>query len=74
MTVNWSKRINSDIEYYVRKKKYRKIFDDLEPVLEELEKGKLVGDKLESLGLSEGTAAYKVRIANSSANIANIIG
>lgn len=33
-------------------------------VLEELEKGKLVGDKLENLGLPEGTAAYKVRIAN----------
>lgn len=69
MNINWSKRIESDIEYYVRKKKYKKIFDDLEPVLDELEKGNLVGDKIENLGLQEGTAAYKVRIANSSANV-----
>ena len=35
----------------------------------ELEKGNLVGDKLEGLDLPENTAAYKVRIANSSANV-----
>ena len=35
----------------------------------ELKAGNLVGDKLQNLQLDEGTAAYKVRVANSSANV-----
>ena len=58
-----------DVEFYKRKKKYRKIDYDLEPVLIELENGNLLGDRLEGLDIPEGTAAYKVRIANSSANV-----
>ncbi len=36
---------------------------------DELKAGNLVGDRLEDLHLAEGTAAYKVRVANSSANV-----
>ena len=62
-------KFEEDVEFYKRKKKYRKIDDDLEPVLIELENGNLVGDRLQDLDIPDGTAAYKVRIANSSANV-----
>lgn len=62
-------KFEADVEFYKRKKKYRKIDIDLEPVLIELENGNLVGDRLEDLNIPENTAAYKVRIANSSANV-----
>ena len=36
---------------------------------DELEQGNLVGDRLEGLNLPANTAAYKVRVANSSTNV-----
>ena len=62
-------KFESDVRFYKKKKKYIKIQDDLAPILMELENDNLVGDKLEGLDLPENTAAYKVRIANSSANV-----
>ena len=62
-------KFEDDIKFYKKKKKYLKIQEDLAPVLIELENDNLVGDKLQDLNLPENTAAYKVRIANSSANI-----
>lgn len=69
MTINWTKQLDSDIKYYVKKKHYKKIFDDIEPIITELESGNLLGDRLEGLQLPENTAVYKVRIANTSANL-----
>ena len=64
-----TKRFKEDVSYYMRKKKYTKIKQDIITVTDELINGNLVGDKLEGLDLPENTAAYKVRIANSSANV-----
>lgn len=69
MNVIWSDRFNDDVRHYFKKKKYKKIFDDISSVIPELEDGNLIGDRLEGLKLPEGTAAYKVRIANTSANV-----
>lgn len=69
MKVIWSKDFTENVHYYIRKKKYKKIEQDFMPVIDELEAGNLIGDKLEDLHLDEGTAAYKVRVANSSANV-----
>ncbi|MBR1645267.1 MAG: hypothetical protein IJ685_00675 [Selenomonadaceae bacterium] len=69
MVIKWSKNINDDVKYYVRKKKYKKILDDIDSVLPDLLAGNLVGDKLEGFNLPEGAAIYKVRIANTSANV-----
>ena len=69
MNVNATPKFKDDIRYYMRKKRYLKINDDISTVTDELEKGNLVGDKLEDLDIPEGTAAYKVRIANSSAGV-----
>jgi len=64
-----TKRFKADTDFYIRKKKFLKIVTDIKTVTDELEKGNLVGDKLEGLSLREGTAAYKVRVANSSTKI-----
>lgn len=69
MVIKRSKKFDADIDYYIRKKKYKKILDDIESVLPDLEAGNLVGVKLEDIKIPEGTAVYKVRIANSSANV-----
>lgn len=69
MVIKRSKKINEDIDYYIRKKKYRKIIDDIASVLPYLESGILIGDKLSGFNLPEGAALYKVRIANTSANV-----
>ena len=69
MEVQPTRDFKADVRYYIKKKKYLKITDDIKTVTDELEAGNLVGDKLENLHLDEGTAAYKVRVANSSANV-----
>ena len=69
MVVKWSKKILDDVRPYIRKKRYKKILDDINSVLPDLEAGNLVGDKLEGFNLPEGAALYKVRIANTSANV-----
>ncbi|MBR1579305.1 MAG: hypothetical protein IJ668_02260 [Selenomonadaceae bacterium] len=69
MEITWSKYFTADVDYYRKKKKYTKINKDILSVVAELKVGNLIGDKLENLHLDEGTAAYKVRVANSSANV-----
>ena len=69
MDIIATKHFKDDVAYYRRKKKYVKINADINTVTDELEKGNLVGDKLEDIDIPKGTAAYKVRIANSSANV-----
>lgn len=64
-----TRNFNDNVEFYLRKKKYKKIYSDIKTVTDELEKGNLVGDKLEGLNLPENTAVYKARIANTSANV-----
>lgn len=64
-----TKYFKDDIKFYIRKKKFLKINDDVKTVTIELEKDNLVGDRLEGLDVPENIAVYKVRIANSSANV-----
>lgn len=69
MIITWTEKINGDIDYYIRKKKYKKIIEDIASILPDLEAGNFLGDKLSGFNLPEGTALYKVRIANTSANV-----
>ncbi len=69
MVVKWGKKMSEDVRFYVRKKKFKKILDDIASVLPDLEAGNLIGDKLAGFNLPEGAALYKVRIANTSANV-----
>lgn len=55
-------KFDKDLEFYYRKRKYRKIEQDISPILEALEQGDLVGDEISDLKLDNST--YKVRAAN----------
>ena len=69
MQVELTEHFKDDFKFYKRKKKYLNIEADVAPTIRELEAGNLVGARLDGIDLPEGTAAYKVRIANSSANV-----
>ena len=60
-------RFEQDVKFYIRKKKYLKIKEDIKSVTDKLEHGLLVGDELEDIVVNGRT--FKVRIANSSANV-----
>lgn len=64
-----TKKFKSDVKFYIKKKKYLQLDKDIKSVTDELLKGNLIGDKLEDIELETGTAVYKVRIKNSSANV-----
>ena len=69
ITVSSTKPFDDDLDYYQKKKKYRKVTYDIEPVLNKLEKGDLPGDKVSGYHLKDGEALYKVRIPNSSIGV-----
>lgn len=69
MNIIWTDYFLANIDFYQRKKKYKKILDDLDPVIEELKKSNFLGDRLSGFNLPEDAALYKVRIANTSANV-----
>ena len=69
MDIIATKYFKADVKFYLKKKKFSKINDDIDTVTGELEQGNFVGNKLEGLNLPENISVYKVRIANTSANV-----
>jgi mRNA-degrading endonuclease RelE of RelBE toxin-antitoxin system len=59
-----TKQFESDVKYYIRKKKFTHIIDDIESVTSELEKGNLIGDVIPGLSFCDGEHTIKVRAAN----------
>lgn len=64
-----TERFSKDVEYYVKKKKYFKIGEDIKEVTDELEKGNLIGTEISGLKINHDGHTYKVRAANASANV-----
>jgi mRNA-degrading endonuclease RelE of RelBE toxin-antitoxin system len=56
-----------DVKFYLRKKHYSKIMDDIKGVVEELEKGNLLGDQFDDIKVDG--MVYKVRAVNASINV-----
>ncbi len=50
-------------QLYKLSKRYRKIRDDIEPTILQLQQGEIIGDRL--IGLGEEYQVYKVRVKNS---------
>lgn len=69
MEIILTRQFKDDVKFYKRRKKYLKIDADIRPAVKELSAGNIIGDKLEGLPLPANTAAYKVRLPNSSINI-----
>jgi mRNA-degrading endonuclease RelE of RelBE toxin-antitoxin system len=57
-------RFDNDVEFYIKKRKYKHIRNDITPILEKLEKGELVGDEIPGIAPKVGEHTYKVRAAN----------
>lgn len=62
-------QFKKDIKYYKNKKKYYKITNDLDEIIEELKIGNLLGNKIPNLNLKEEESVYKVRTINSSIKV-----
>ena len=60
-------RFKADLEFYLVKRGYKKIIDDLDPALYEIGQGRFPGSKLENRSFN-GVDVYKVGTANSSAD------
>lgn len=58
-------RFNSDVKYYIKKKNYTKIGEDIRTITDELQNGNLVGDEISGLKVESDGHTYKVRVANS---------
>lgn len=63
--VLYTEQFEKDLYYYVKKKKYRHIKDDIQDIISDLQNGNLVGDELEGIHLKDNNSAYKVRAINS---------
>jgi len=59
-------KFEADIKFYIKKKKYFHITDDIEDIVGDLEKGIFVGDEISEIDAHNKT--YKVRAANSDCN------
>ena len=70
-TVIPTEKFQSDIEYYEKKKRFKHIDDDVNSVVEKLEKGELVGTPIDDLGeLNDANhQTVKVRIANTDTKV-----
>lgn len=62
-------QFEKDIKHYKNKRKYKKIDDDVDEVVKQLQVGIFVGDEIQDLKLPEDESSYKVRVANTSANL-----
>ena len=62
-------KFKEDVEYYVKKKKYTHIDEDIKSVTNELEKGNLIGDEIPRIQVEVGEHTYKVRTANTDTKV-----
>ena len=63
-----TKKFEEDVRYYLKKKKFKHILDDVEEVVKKLEKGELIGDAVPGLSFDENVTV-KVRIANTDTRV-----
>ena len=62
-------KFDSNVEFYIKKRKYRHIRADIAPIIEELEKGNLIGDEIPGISAKVGEHTYKVRAANTDTHV-----
>lgn len=53
----------------MRKKKFKSIGSDIDPVVSQLENGNFLGDEITGLSLPETQSSFKVRVANSDTKV-----
>lgn len=66
--VRATQRFSADIEFYTKKRHYSHIDDDIQPIINELEKGNLIGDPITDVVKEDSHRAYKARALNTNTN------
>ena len=64
-----TERFMKDVKYYVKKKGFGKINQDIKSVTDELETGNLIGNEIPNLKIETQGHTYKVRVANSDTKV-----
>lgn len=65
-----TERFKKDLQYYIKKKKFNNIIDDIEKVTDKLKQGDLIGDSIPALKkINTGNHTYKVRVANTDTRV-----
>lgn len=64
-----TKHFQISVEYYMKKRKYTHIQQDIGPIIQEIETGNLVGVELSNLNVKSNGRTYKVRAANTDAKV-----
>ncbi|APR02577.1 TPA: hypothetical protein ACXDAY_002083 [Clostridium botulinum] len=67
-------KFEEDIKFYKKKRKFCKIEKDIDVVIEEIEKGNLVGDAIDDIHLPEGEDTYKARASNTDTKVGKANG
>ena len=62
--VIYTEQFRNDIYFYVKKRHYHQIENDIKPILEELKNGNLLGNEIPNTNIKMGGHTYKVRAAN----------
>jgi len=62
--VIYTEQFRNDIYFYVKKRHFHNIENDIKPIIQELENGNLLGNEIPNLKINAKGHAYKVRAAN----------
>lgn len=63
-----TEQFEKDVQYYLKKKKFKNILDDISKVVDELENGNLIGDVIPGLSFDDNET-IKVRMANTDTKV-----
>lgn len=63
-----TEQFEKDVQYYLKKKKFKNVLDDIDEVVSELEKGNLIGDAIPGLTFDDNVT-IKVRMANTDTKV-----
>ena len=68
-----TKQFEDDLRYYLKKKKFKHILEDVDDIVKELEKGNLLGDAIPGL-VFDDNETVKVRIAIQIQELGSLMG
>lgn len=69
-----TEKFNDDMEFYIKKKRFRNISKDIKDILDELKLGIFHGDVIGDLKLQNDNKTYKIRAVNSDTKQGKING
>lgn len=68
-TIIPTKRFLQDVKYYVKRKRFVNIGQDISRIVKDLEEGNFIGDEISNLKMDSEGHTFKVRVANSDTKV-----